>query len=415
MARIDYTIAAHNHFQQQRHEGQRTDMTSATDGLHTANASTRGRRPGVVSILLVVLAAAVVFRYVKDKKDSADAIEYADMHEAVAIMHGYLHNATPEHALKTITDTLAHGSESMRYAALDALDAYADPSNRTRVEPLLETSYRDCSAEVRKKALELMVRLDIDRGYRLELAAMRDEDAWLRDDAALLLTVTIGRKDSPLDKRAIPVLMAALDDVDDSIPPLAMSVLKSITGNHWRYNIHADQQTRDRIKSQWKSWWATEQKHWKQEDLVVAQPVTPERADPAPDFSVRDLDGNRITLDSLKGKVTVINFWGTWCAPCQMEMPALARIESEYRGTGLKMIGVAAHEDSPDSLRKWCNAHGIGYSQVVQAERMTTVFGNVHEVPVSFIIDRQGRIRRRFDGERDYTTFKLALDRILKD
>ena len=378
---------------------------------------TQRRKPVLVIVLMLALVAVALFRVVHDRKLAQDAVQYADMHEAIGILHARLLKAPASQTFVLIKQCSTSQSASMRYAALDALDTEITPERNRDIEEMLDHAYLDDASEVRKKAMELMIRVDREQGYRMQLQALRDEDVWLRDDAALQLCVNAIKPHSYVDKRAVPVLMQALDDPDKDVPPLAMATLKYITGNSWRYSVSASPEQKSKIIGLWHQWWRTASRSWPTREFDGLAPVLPTLTEAAPAFRTRDIDGKEISNKSIQGRITLINFWGTWCPPCKAEMPALARIYAEYRTRGVTVIGVAGKEDSVESLRKWCNLRGVSYPQVTDADadEMELVFGNIHEVPVSFIIDKHGRMRRRYDGERDYTTFKLAIDHLLQE
>jgi hypothetical protein len=92
----------------------------------------------------------------------------------------------------------------------------------------------------------------------------------------------------------------------------------------------------------------------------------------------------------------------------------LVRVDRDFRSRGVDVIGIALSErDGANGLRKWCKAHGVAYRQALATEPVLQAFGDIHEVPISILIDQAGEIRNRWDGERDYATFRAAIERLL--
>src|SRR5262249_50339730 len=157
----------------------------------------------------------------------------------------------------------------------------------------------------------------------------------------------------------------------------------------------------------WKDWWKREQGNYRiAPEFAAIAPIRPARADPAPDFELQDIDGRPISLQAQRSKVTLLNFWGTWCPPCQVEIPDLVKLDKGYRAHGLDILGIALSEDSVEALRRWCTAHGVAYRQALSTAAIQDAYGHIEEVPVSVLIDRRGQIRYRWEGERDFATFR---------
>jgi cytochrome c biogenesis protein CcmG, thiol:disulfide interchange protein DsbE len=125
---------------------------------------------------------------------------------------------------------------------------------------------------------------------------------------------------------------------------------------------------------------------------------------PAPDFTIQDAD-RTVTLSQLRGKIVVLNFWATWCPPCIEEMPSLVQMQKRMQDKGVTVLAVSVDDDA-DDYHKFLKDHAIDLLTVREAGRKTDkgVFAPVSEqygtikVPETYIIDRDGVIRRKFIG-----------------
>jgi cytochrome c biogenesis protein CcmG, thiol:disulfide interchange protein DsbE len=125
---------------------------------------------------------------------------------------------------------------------------------------------------------------------------------------------------------------------------------------------------------------------------------------PAPDFTIQDSD-HSVTLSQLRGKIVVLNFWATWCPPCLEEMPSLVQMQKKMQDKGVTVLAVSVDDDASD-YHKFLKDHRIDLLTVREAGQRTSkgVFAPVSEqygtikVPETYIIDRNGVIRRKFIG-----------------
>jgi len=131
----------------------------------------------------------------------------------------------------------------------------------------------------------------------------------------------------------------------------------------------------------------------------------------APAWQATTLDGRVIDSDSLKGKVTLVHFWATWCPPCRKEMPALANFYREHAKDGLEIVAVSLDEDANQAeVRRFVQSYGFPVA-MMSASRMDG-FGRVWALPLSFLIDRRGVLREAdWTGER--TIDAASLDKIV--
>jgi len=117
----------------------------------------------------------------------------------------------------------------------------------------------------------------------------------------------------------------------------------------------------------------------------------------APDFTLQSLDGKAVRLSDFHGKAVLLNFWATWCEPCKVEMPWFVELQKQYGPQGLQIVGVSMDtDDVPEGVAKFAKTMGVDYPILVGKEPATdavaSLYGGVQFLPVSFYIDRQGKI-----------------------
>jgi peroxiredoxin len=122
----------------------------------------------------------------------------------------------------------------------------------------------------------------------------------------------------------------------------------------------------------------------------------------APDFTVQDSD-HKITLSEFRGKVVVLNFWATWCPPCVEETPALLQMSQKLRDKGVVVLAVSVDADG-DAYHKFIKDRGIDFLTVRDPdEKASNLYGSF-KWPETYIIDRDGVVRRKFIGAVEWTS-----------
>ncbi|HEV2704841.1 MAG TPA: cytochrome c biogenesis protein/redoxin [Pyrinomonadaceae bacterium] len=135
---------------------------------------------------------------------------------------------------------------------------------------------------------------------------------------------------------------------------------------------------------------------------------------PAPDVEFQTLDGKPLRLSELRGRVVLLNFWATWCAPCRAEIPTFNEMQREYEAKGLTIVGVTSH-DTPEDVRGFQQDNPQDYTVVTSGEEAADKFGTGPGRPVTFIIDREGRVRQPIFGSTDRAGFEAAVKPVLEE
>jgi cytochrome c biogenesis protein CcmG/thiol:disulfide interchange protein DsbE len=118
----------------------------------------------------------------------------------------------------------------------------------------------------------------------------------------------------------------------------------------------------------------------------------------APAFTLRRLDGlGKVSLASFRGRPVVLNFWASWCEPCKGEAAVLERDWTRYRGRGVVFLGVDYHDLAPDA-RRFVSAHALTFPMLEDGSGRVTGDYGIHQVPETYVLDRQGRIVAHLAG-----------------
>lgn len=128
--------------------------------------------------------------------------------------------------------------------------------------------------------------------------------------------------------------------------------------------------------------------------VIFFQAATPQ----APALSLKDTKGRTVRLSDYKGKVLLVNFWATWCAPCLAEMPALEKLQREYKKKGLQIVGVSHPTDKAPDVIKVIKRLRVSYPIFFGDEKTLSLFKVSEILPVTIIIDREGKVRGQILG-----------------
>lgn len=118
----------------------------------------------------------------------------------------------------------------------------------------------------------------------------------------------------------------------------------------------------------------------------------------SPQFALKDLNGKTVKLSNYNGKVVLLNFWATWCAPCRAEMPDLVKLQKEYQAHGLQVVGVTYPDYSRRAVQKVARQLRVNYPIVLGSRELAAQYDVGEVLPTTIIIDREGKIRGRILG-----------------
>ena len=134
----------------------------------------------------------------------------------------------------------------------------------------------------------------------------------------------------------------------------------------------------------------------------------------APDFSLEDLQGKTIRLKDLRGKVVLVNFFATWCAPCIKEVPAFSQLYERYREKGFEIVGIGVDMEGETALRPFSEKLRIPYPVVIGTRKVVLDYGGITGVPTSFFVDRDGYIADQFIGVRPVQILEKNITNLLE-
>lgn len=140
--------------------------------------------------------------------------------------------------------------------------------------------------------------------------------------------------------------------------------------------------------------------------------LKPEAPRPAPALSLRDLAGKTVNLKDYRGKVVLVDFWATFCAPCVKSMPKLQKLQDQHAAKGLVVLGVATDEEGEKVVRPFVAKTKVTYPILIDNAAAWKAYG-VETLPALFLVDRNGQIVKRFGGGTDHKTIEAEVARLL--
>jgi cytochrome c biogenesis protein CcmG/thiol:disulfide interchange protein DsbE len=135
----------------------------------------------------------------------------------------------------------------------------------------------------------------------------------------------------------------------------------------------------------------------------------------APEFNLKDADGKVVRLSDYRGKVVVLNFWATWCAPCRLEIPWFMEFEQQNKYRGFAVVGISMDEEGWSVVRPFLGELGVNYRTLMGDAITAAVYGGVDALPTTFLLDRSGRIAATHVGLVGKSNYAIEIEELLRE
>ena len=133
----------------------------------------------------------------------------------------------------------------------------------------------------------------------------------------------------------------------------------------------------------------------------------------APDFALKNLKGNTLDLEDLRGKVVLLNFFATWCSPCRQEIPDFVRLYKKFKDQGLEIVGISLDMEGAAVLTPFVRYFKIPYPILLGTRKVVMDYGGITGVPTTFFIDRDGLIVDYFIGLRPAMVLEKTITELI--
>ncbi len=143
-------------------------------------------------------------------------------------------------------------------------------------------------------------------------------------------------------------------------------------------------------------------------------PPEPAR-EPAPSFTLQDLNGKQVSLSDFKGKVVILDFWATWCPPCVKEIPHFIELHEQYKDRGFAMVGISLDHQGISVVKSFVQKNQVNYPILMTDGRVDKAYGGITSIPTTFVIDSAGNIRQKYVGYRDKAIFEADIKALLEE
>lgn len=135
---------------------------------------------------------------------------------------------------------------------------------------------------------------------------------------------------------------------------------------------------------------------------------------PAPDVTFNSIAGEKVSMQSLRGKVVMVNFWATSCTTCIKEMPQMVQTYNKYKDRGLDFVAVAMSYDPPNYVLNYAQTRNLPFKVALDTEgNVAKSFDDVKLTPTTYVIDKEGNIIKRYVGEPDFAALHQLLEKAL--
>jgi thiol-disulfide isomerase/thioredoxin len=137
-------------------------------------------------------------------------------------------------------------------------------------------------------------------------------------------------------------------------------------------------------------------------------------------YDIKDIAGNLLSNEALKGKVVIVDFWGTWCPPCRLEIPHFVALDREYRAQGLQILGFTSEreddaEDAAKQVRQFCRKEGVRYPCALIDDETIEKVPDFEGFPTTLFIDHTGKVRLKVVGYHDLFFLRTVVEMLLSE
>lgn len=141
--------------------------------------------------------------------------------------------------------------------------------------------------------------------------------------------------------------------------------------------------------------------------------AAPEKRAQASDFKLIDSNGKEVRLSDYKDKVVLLNFWATWCHPCEVEIPWFKEFEQTYKDRGFAVLGVSSDEEGWAAVRPYMKAQSMNYRVVLDDGKMPSPYKDIEALPTTYLLDRQGRVAVHHTGLVAKDVYRRSVEQLL--
>ena len=128
------------------------------------------------------------------------------------------------------------------------------------------------------------------------------------------------------------------------------------------------------------------------------------------EFALKDADENEFTIAQFEDQVRIVNFWATWCGPCVAEIPEFQAFHEEYGDQGVKVIGIALDEQGAEIVKPFVEEMNMTYLSLIDTSQVAAAkFGGIYALPTTFIVDREGMVRKKHVGLMSYDALESTV------
>jgi len=143
----------------------------------------------------------------------------------------------------------------------------------------------------------------------------------------------------------------------------------------------------------------------REDDLFSKIKIIPIKGDrKAPDFSLKGLNGKKVELKQLRGKVVFLNFWATWCSPCKEEMPSMEALHQQFKEKNFILITVSVDYGGQKTVKEFMNKHQYTFSVLLDPDGETLGLFDVKGIPTTYLIDKKGKTVGKAIGPRKWNS-----------